>query len=121
MASVAIQQQSGHATSFEPINAQKEAQPKQTEKRDVHTKLNYYLDDGNPPAPTYVGRPETYVRPNDPLEVTVHDIRGEEANITLDKNGFQIYQHVSKEKDFLDDDKIKAEYYPETEQLLKDA
>lgn len=40
---------------------------------------------------------------------------------TLDSHGFQIYTHESKEKDFLDDDKIKAEYYPETEQLLKDA
>jgi hypothetical protein len=29
-------------------------------------------------------------------------------------------KHESKEKDFLDDAKIKAEYYPEVEQLLKD-
>ena len=121
MASVAIQQQGGHATSFEPISAQKEAKPKQIEKHDVQTKLNYYLDDGNPPRPTYVGKPETYERPTEPLEVTVHDIRGEEADITLDKKGFQIYPHVSKEKDFTDDEKIKAEYYPEVEQLLKDA
>ena len=40
---------------------------------------------------------------------------------TLDSHGFQIYPHTSKEKDFVDDEKIKAEYYPETEQLLKDA
>jgi hypothetical protein len=29
-------------------------------------------------------------------------------------------KHESKEKDFLDDEKIKAEYYPEIKQLLKD-
>jgi hypothetical protein len=29
-------------------------------------------------------------------------------------------KHESKEKDFLDDEKIKTEYYPEVEQLLKD-
>lgn len=29
-------------------------------------------------------------------------------------------KHESQEKDFLDDGKIKAEYYPEVEQLLKD-
>jgi hypothetical protein len=29
-------------------------------------------------------------------------------------------KHESKEKDFLDNEKIKAEYYPEIEQLLKD-
>ena len=53
--------------------------------------------------------------------MTVHDIAGDEDKYTLDSHGFQIYNHESKEKDFLDDEKIKAEYYPETEQLLKDA
>lgn len=66
-------------------------------------------------------RPETYFRPTFPLKVTVTDITGNEPNYTLDSHGFQLYHHTSKEKDFLDDDKIKAEYYPETEQLLKDA
>lgn len=121
MASAAVHQQGGHATSFEPIDASEQVRPKQEEKLNVRTSLNYYLDDGNPPAPTYVGKPETYVRPAHALEVTVRDIRGEEANFTLDKNGFQVYPHVSKEKDFLNDEKIKAEYYPETEKLIKDA
>ena len=51
----------------------------------------------------------------------MHDISGEEDRYTLDSHGFQIYPHESAEKDFQDDDKIKADYYPETEQLLKDA
>jgi len=54
-------------------------------------------------------------------KTTVHDISGNEDKYTLDSHGFQIYKHASHEKDFLDDEKIKAEYYPETEQLLKDA
>lgn len=89
----------------------------------VRTTLNYYkeADDGSAPLPTYVARPETYTRPSEPLEVTVTDITGRELDYTLDGNGFQIYYHESKEKDFLDDEKIKHEYYPETEQLLKDA
>ena len=53
--------------------------------------------------------------------MVVHDISGDEDRYDLDSHGFQMYDHESKEKDFLDDDKIKAEYYPETEQLLKDA
>lgn len=53
--------------------------------------------------------------------MTVHDISGEEDRYTLDSHGFQIYPHESVEKDFQDDDKIKTDYYPETEQLLKDA
>ncbi|RMZ91607.1 hypothetical protein DV736_g1165, partial [Chaetothyriales sp. CBS 134916] len=121
MASTQVQQVGGHATSFEPVTTQV-SQPSVT-KRDVKTTLNYYKDpgDGSPPPPTYAGKPESYDRPTHPLEVTVHDVRGEVDKYTLDGNGFQIYSHESEEKDFLDDDKIKAEYYPETEQLLKDA
>ncbi|RMZ80624.1 hypothetical protein DV738_g2585, partial [Chaetothyriales sp. CBS 135597] len=121
MASTQVQQAGGHATSFEPITAQ--APQSGISKHDVKTSLNYYKvpADGSPPAPTYAGKPEVPERPVEPLDVVVHDIRGETDKYTLDGNGFQIYSHESKEKDFLDDDKIKAEYYPETEQLLKDA
>lgn len=89
---------------------------------DVSTTLNYYKDpgDGSSPPPHYVGKPETYDRPMEPLAVTIHDIHGSEGGYTLDRNGFQLYNFESKEKDFLDDDTIKAEYYPETERLLKE-
>lgn len=66
-------------------------------------------------------KPETYERPFVAQQVTVHDIAGEESKYGLDSHGFQIYKHPSNEKDFVDDEKIKAEYYPETEQLLKNA
>lgn len=66
-------------------------------------------------------KPETYERPHVGQDVIIHDISGDEKKYTLDSHGFQIENHTSKEKDFLDDDKLKAEYYPETEQLLKDA
>lgn len=121
MASVDIQQQGGHATSFEPLNAVQDGHNKRAGKHDVETTLNYYLDDGQPPKPAYVGKPESYERPTYPAKVTVHDIRGEEDQYNLDNKGFLIYPHVSKEKDFVDDEKIKAEYYPEVEQLIKDA
>lgn len=124
MASTAVQQPGGHSTSFEPLTTQLNgASAPQQEKHHVNTHLNYYKDpgDGSAPHPTYAGKPETYERPVQPLDVTVHDIRGEEKNYTLDKNGFEIYRHRSTEKDFLDDAQIKANYYPETEQLLKDA
>jgi hypothetical protein len=84
--------------------------------------MNYHLaaPDGSPPAPQYVDRPETYERPIYPLQVTVHDITGDETKYTLDSHGFQLVHHASAEKEFLDDEKIKAEYYKETEGLLKD-
>lgn len=93
-----------------------------TVKHDVATILNYFKDneDGSPPHPTYVDRPETFTRPFESHSVTIKDIAGEESKYTLDKNGFQVHGHVSTERDFLDNDQIKASYYPETEQLLKD-
>lgn len=98
-------------------------QDKPKSRHDVQTVLNYYLEaeDGSPPPPSYVDRPETYDRPVYPLNVTVTDISGNEGNYTLDSHGFQLVHHKSVETDFVDDAKIKAEYYPETEQLLKDA
>ncbi|KAI0399487.1 hypothetical protein F4802DRAFT_34469 [Xylaria palmicola] len=89
---------------------------------EVEAVLNYFKanEDGSPPAPTYVGRPETYERPVAPERVTITNIAGREAEFTLDKQGFQVHPHVAQEKDFDDDEHIKAVYYPETEQLLKD-
>ncbi|KAI1379883.1 hypothetical protein F4677DRAFT_442079 [Hypoxylon crocopeplum] len=89
---------------------------------DVDTVLNFYKDpeDGSAPHPTYTDKPETYERPISPHAVHITDVTGKEAEYTLDKNGFQYHRHVAQEKDFLDEDHIKAVYYPETEQLLKD-
>ncbi|KAF2205488.1 hypothetical protein GQ43DRAFT_362322 [Delitschia confertaspora ATCC 74209] len=52
--------------------------------------------------------------------ITIHDIAGREAEFTLDGNGFQIVRHESNEKEFVDDEKLRTEYYAETEKLLKD-
>lgn len=79
------------------------------------------MPDGSHLAPNYVGQANTYDRPVDAVPVTIHDVSGRELDYTLDGYGFQFYYHESKEKDFLDDEKIRREYYPETEQLLKDA
>ncbi|KAL2867369.1 putative methionine permease [Aspergillus lucknowensis] len=90
----------------------------------VQTTLNFFKDheDGSPPTPNIVGDMQTYNKqPTETIPVTIHDISGHELEYTLDGNGFQIYYHESVEKDFLDDEQIKRVYYPETEQLLKDA
>ena len=120
MATAAVQHAPGHAFGQHVETAIQSSKP---QKHDVATELYYYKDpgDGTPPRPTYVGKPDTYERPFVAQPVVVHDIAGEEEKYTLDSHGFQIYNHESKEKDFLDDDQIKAQYYPETEQLLKDA
>lgn len=99
-----------------------DATPLTARKHDVETTLNFHKDneDGSPPHPTYVDRPETYDRAVDTHKVTIKDIRGEEDKYSLDTTGFQVHRHTSVEKDFVDDEQVKARYYPEIEQLLKD-
>ncbi|KAI1120499.1 hypothetical protein F5Y10DRAFT_125014 [Nemania abortiva] len=89
---------------------------------EVDAVLYFHKDneDGSPPQPSYVDRPETYERPTEAHNVKITNIAGREAEFTLDKQGFQVYPNVAQEKDFTDDEHIKAVYYPETEQLLKD-
>lgn len=90
-------------------------------KHDVTTSLNYFKPnaDGSPPEPSYIDKPASYYREPDTQEVTITDIAGDEANFSLDRNGFQVHHQPAKERDFLDDEQIKAGYYAETENLLK--
>jgi len=90
---------------------------------DVRTTLNYFSTLGNEAPYNYVesppeGTPKSNIK-EDTQPVVVHDIRGREDTIGLDKTGFQFLQHVSEEKDFLDEEAIKTRYYKEVEELLK--
>lgn len=98
------------------------SQPTSLKPHDVITVLNYHKEneDGSPPHPTYVDRPETYDRPFESHSATVRDVNGHQDDYSLDGNGFQFHRHTVNEKDFLDDEQIKQGYYRETEQLLKD-
>jgi hypothetical protein len=122
MATAAVQQSSIH-NGLDTVRQPLQSSAKPAGKKDVVATLNFYKpnEDGSGPHATYVDRPETYDRPREPHDVTIHDVRGSEKDYTLDQNGFQIYPHVATEKAFVDDEQIKTHYYAETEQLLKDA
>lgn len=90
---------------------------------DVHTTLNYFATDGNEAPYNYVeappaGIPKSNIK-EDPHPTIIHDIRGRENTVGLDKTGFQFVHHVSEEKEFLDEESIKSKYYKEVEELLK--
>lgn len=121
----AVLQQAQPPLAFEralDVQIEKQAPKSIVARHDVVASLNYHKpnEDGSPPHPTYVDRPETYDRPFESHQVNVHDISGRELEYSLDGNGFQIHHQSATEKEFLDDDQIKASYYPEVEQLLKD-
>ncbi|KAI0667064.1 hypothetical protein C8Q78DRAFT_1082574 [Trametes maxima] len=93
---------------------------------DVHTTLNYYapLSTDEPPYQyaNFEALPPGKAGTNVGSEahpVVVHDVRGREAAFTLDANGFQYVRASATEREFTDDARIRAVYYPEVEALLK--
>ncbi|KAF2095887.1 hypothetical protein NA57DRAFT_43828 [Rhizodiscina lignyota] len=93
----------------------------------VTTTINYYSvpKDGSAPF-NYVesppaGQPERNYS-DEAFSVTLQDARGREDEFNLDKDSFQLLSNVprSKEKDFINDDSIRRNYYPEVEQLIFD-
>jgi hypothetical protein len=95
--------------------------PVDTKKHHVETQMTYHLDDGLPAPDVH---PTRYPLTDRPVGValfphTILDVSGDELDYTLDNAGFQFHHHVSKVKDFSDEEMIKREYYPEAEELLK--
>ncbi|KAG9258844.1 uncharacterized protein F5Z01DRAFT_5313 [Emericellopsis atlantica] len=91
-------------------------------KHHVASKLKYWDDpgDGSKPTPIFIGKGHiTNKRPHKEHEFTISDVSGDESQYNLDSHGFQWCQHASYEDMFTDDERIKAAYYPECEQLIK--
>lgn len=51
--------------------------------------------------------------------VVIENVRGKEANYSLDTTGYQFYKHKSQFNAFTNDAAIRAEYYAESIELLK--
>jgi hypothetical protein len=94
---------------------------------DTTVSLNYFLPPADGAAPfNFVesppaGQPQrNYGAAN--FDVQIKDIRGHEEEYTLDKDAFKVVSNVpeSAEKDFVDDESIKKNYYPEVERLILD-
>lgn len=92
-----------------------------TQKHHVSTTLNFFKpnEDGSPPSPAYLAKPETFERPPATRHVTIQDVTGDEDVYTLDSHGFQYVTSPSAEKDFNNTEQIKEIYYKEIDTLLK--
>ena len=90
----------------------------------VRVPLNYYKApaDGSKPYNFVEKQPEGVAQSNfsaQEIDTDIQDIRGNESLFTLDRNAFASVINVpSEEKDFTDDEHIKAVYYPEVESLI---
>ena len=87
---------------------------------DIHTTLNYYLDLALGGHSSFeAGTVGYYRRKFDERPVQVRDIRGRAGDFNISKQGFQLVQHTSAERDYADDEQVKRIVYPEVEELLK--
>lgn len=92
--------------------------------RQITAPLNYLVRTGERPY-SYQYEPP----PGVPLRggqyvaetVTVRDGRALVDTLSLDRHGFELRTHPSAVADFTNDDAIRAAYYPEVAQLVKDA
>ncbi|KAI1335813.1 hypothetical protein F5Y15DRAFT_419494 [Xylariaceae sp. FL0016] len=96
-----------------------------SKRRDVATSINYYRDpgDGSPPLPIRISdKTVKNERPTIAQETRIHDITGEEDQYTLDVHGFQLARRATalQPSSFHDAARVERDYYPETEQLLRD-
>ena len=55
----------------------------------------------------------------DDCKVVIDDARGKEDKYTFDAAGFQFSRHPFKHTRFQDNEEIKAEYYPECAEVIK--
>lgn len=84
------------------------------------TTLYYYLEpkDGGI-IQTYPGTAFEKRRKHVPHEMRIHDLRSVKDQFKIDECGFELIDHVSKEKDFTDEEHVKATYYPEVIEMIK--
>src|SRR5260221_7434484 len=58
---------------------------------------------------------------NESHRVPINDMRPLAGMLSLDANGFALVHHESAVHDFFDEDEVRRVYYPEVEQVLKQA
>ncbi|KAK5111848.1 hypothetical protein LTR85_011746 [Meristemomyces frigidus] len=91
-----------------------------TGTKTVNTTLNFYLDPSKGGHTSYhIGVADYYRRKFDPHPVRIQDIRGREHEFDLETHGLQHHKHISAEKDFDDDERVRRVVYPETAELIK--
>ena len=87
---------------------------------DIWVIQNHYLDPEKGGHTKYITGTASYFRRKfDERAVKIGDMRGREDEFDLNTQGFQFYESPTIGGDFRDVDKVKAEVYPETEELLK--
>jgi len=94
-----------------------------TEERAITAGIPYTVDTGEPLVNETFGPNNVQRRRTGRHElrtVTVHNGRALAGELSLDGSGFVLVEHRTKMKNFFDAEELKAVYYPEVIQLIKD-
>ncbi|HAT34589.1 MAG TPA: hypothetical protein DCS82_02650, partial [Rhodospirillaceae bacterium] len=97
------------------------AESKQTAAH-IEAPLMYYIDDGTPAASKTgdeVDNSRTYEGSYEHKTLQIRDARATRDQFQLDIHGFELVDHPTKVKDFLDPEEMISVYYKETEELIK--
>jgi hypothetical protein len=89
----------------------------------ITAELAYAIDTGEKPVNETFGPGNIHRRTTGVKErraVRIRNGRPLAGGFSLDANGFEFVRHATRVVDFFDVDQLKAVYYPEVEQLIKD-
>jgi hypothetical protein len=89
----------------------------------ITAELLYAIDTGEKPVNETFGPGNIHRRTTGAKErraVEIRDGRPLAGRLSLDENGFEFVRHATRVADFFDAAELKAVYYPEVEQLIKD-
>lgn len=88
--------------------------------RALTTTLNYHLEVARGGEEVWCpGTVRDKRRPHEHQEVSVVDIRGHEAEFSVDKQGFHVGPFVTSVTDLVEDTDIEGEYYPDVVEHVK--
>ena len=89
----------------------------------IRATMNYLGDTPEPPYMYYVQPPEGQAFTNvvdDARDVQITDVSSALDRFSLDADGFEFVTHGHEFNDFLDDGRVRAEYFPVVEQFFRD-
>ena len=91
------------------------AQPKA-----LRSTLNYHLEPERGGAKVWVpGTVQDKRRPHEHVDATIENIRGHEADFSVDKQGFEVGPFSTSATDFSDKDVIAGQYYEDVAAHVK--
>lgn len=92
-----------------------------SERSHVEADLNYLSEMTERPRNYTFDPPPGVPRSNTVHEthrLPIYDVRQTAADVSLDREGFELLRHSTAVRDFYDEDEVRKVYYPEAERLI---